>query len=146
MDYNVKVLLDDIRNVLGSADVTKLNGSTIDCFVDFNSLPTSDQIKMLTNFLHSLEFYKQINEKVSNQKVCEKEGHMYGDWYERVSFKCYKGSSFKNRIWCKKCARCGNIEMTFVKPMELIESEEEQQLENEIEILQRKLIKIRKEK
>ncbi len=140
------MVLNAILNVLGNADVSKLDNSTINCFIDFNNLTKLEQIKLLDELLHNLKFYKQIHDERNNQQTCEKEGHIYGEWYESISFKCYKGSSFKNKIWCKKCARCKNIEMTFVKPKELLKKEEEEKIESEIDDLQKRLIKLRKEK
>lgn len=146
MEDNIDLLLNNVLMVFGKADISELDHSTIDFFIEFNKLPRNEQIKMLNTFVNTLKFYKRIHSDEENQLTCEKSGHIYGEWYESVSFKCYKGSSFKNKIWCKKCARCGNIEMTFVKPRELVKIEEEHRLESEIDVLQRKLVKLRGEK
>ena len=57
---------------------------------------------------------------------CEYDNHCYSSWYESVSFENYKGSSFKNKIWCRRCMKCGYVDFTFVKPEEIIKIENEE--------------------
>lgn len=53
-----------------------------------------------------------------NNQLCNENNHIYSLWYETSCFKDYNGSTFKNKIWCRKCEKCGNIDFTFVKPKE----------------------------
>ena len=145
-DNNINMLLDNFLDALSTIKENSPDKSACELAEDFNALPKEYQKELLVKMLDHLKFYTHINQEQLNQKKCEMEGHIYGDWYESVSFKCYKGSSFRNRIWCKKCARCGNVEITFVKPQELVKIDEEQEIKNEIEVLQKKLIRLKNEK
>ena len=52
---------------------------------------------------------------------------------------CFEG----NKVWCRKCARCGDIYFTYVKPNELKKKEEINKLENDIKVLQKKLMNLK---
>ena len=143
MEYNSEKILDNILEVLDNSNVLSINEDTQNFLIDFVNLPREEQLILFNELLDKLKFYKKIHQDKDNQKKCTDEGHLYSSWYERICFKSYKGSTFKNKIWCRKCSRCGHFDYTFVKPIELVKLEEEHNLENEIKVLQKKLTNLR---
>lgn len=144
MEYDSNKILDNLLEIVDSANVTAFDDDTAKFLIDYASLPRKNQIDLLNKFLESLEFYKHFQVETENREKCFKEGHIYADWYERVSFKSYKGSTFKNKIWCKECRRCGDFVISYVEPKEIVKLREEKSLEEQIDVLQRKLTKLRK--
>ena len=119
MEYNSEIVLNNLKDILGKTSIMTFNLETVDFLVKYNNLPRDIQLELLNNILDNVNIYYSNENKKDNQTICLKEGHIYSDWYESVSFKNYNGSSFHNRIWCKECQRCGHVDFTFVKPKEL---------------------------
>ena len=119
MKYCSEIILDNLKDILGKTNIMTFNPETVDFLIKYNDLSRDIQLQLLNNILDSVNMYSSIEKEKTNQTICLKEGHIYSDWYESVSFKNYNGSSFQNKFWCKECQRCGNIHFTFVKPKEL---------------------------
>ena len=69
----------------------------------------------------------KVSVDITNNNVvdnkCENDNHVYSDWFEKECFSNYNGSTFRNKIWCRKCMKCGNVDFTFVKPMNYVNSD-----------------------
>ena len=144
MPIDYELLVDDIIKNLKLEEKNELGEDLITCLSNFKGLSRKNQIELLRKFISHLEFYKKIDDEEKNQKKCESEGHKFLKWYESSSFKNYKGNTFSNRIWCRKCFRCGYVDVRFTKPQEVIDREKEQRTNNEIEDLKRELLILRK--
>ena len=118
MDNNCEIVLNNIKEILNNVIMHYFTDETI-CFLDnFRSLSVDKQLELFNEFLNNVDECRNANIKMLNEQICEKKGHEYSKWYEKISFRNYNGSTFRNKIWCRKCKKCGNIDFTFVKPKE----------------------------
>ena len=141
MEYDSNEILTNLLEILETEDETFFNDSALRFYTDFINLPKDIQVKLFNALLDDLKVYKNMQIDNENKKICEETGHSYSSWYEKVSFKNYRGSTFKNKIWCKKCSKCGDINFTFIKPNELIILDKETESENDRKVLQKKINK-----
>ena len=121
MNYNSDVIFANMKEILSNVDRELLSDETLNFLDDFNNLSKDNQHIIFNSFLSSLSFLKDVEFEQKIKDSCAINGHIYSPWYESVSFDNYKGASFKNKIWCKKCQICGYVDFTFVRPGELIE-------------------------
>ncbi len=119
MKYDGDKILKNMGEILANVKTDSFSNETMEFLSDFNSLTKENQLIIFRSFLASLEFMKDIQEEKRIKEKCAQEGHDYTPWYEKHSFECYNGSTFQNKVWCKKCSRCGYVEFTFVKPPEM---------------------------
>ena len=121
MNNNNKEIFLNLLDILNNTDKSLFNEDTLNFYTSFIGLPLDEQGKIFDSMLNNINYYKKIQQENINKQICEKNGHDYSNWYESYSFRNYRGSTFKNKIWCKKCLRCGDIYFTFSKPNELID-------------------------
>lgn len=121
MEYNTELLLKNIKEIFNNTAIVNFNEETTLFLDDFDNLSIELQLELFNILLENLKYYKSIQLRNINNQKCDKNGHIYSSWYEKNCFNNYNGSSFKNKIWCKKCAICGDVLFTFVKPKELID-------------------------
>ena len=147
MEYDIEKMLNSILELIEKIDNKDLDEGLKNFLFDYAKLSHEYQIEILNELIRHFAIYNRIRINMENERKCAQEGHIYGDWYKGVSNRTLMwGKVIKMDIWCKKCTRCGNVYHTKSEPPELIKLREEKKIENEIEVLQKKLIKLRSKK
>jgi hypothetical protein len=97
----------------------------IDYFKNFD-----DDFKREVTFELSkiIEGYKEEQDKRNNEKICEKNGHIYGKWHkgEYTTYEYYREDQKKypvaHEYWERTCKICGNSEQVNERPKRVIAS------------------------
>ena len=116
MSYDEKKIYENLRTILRSTLIGSFDDETIQFLDDLKSLSIERQHELFSLFVRNVEYCDDILIQNAFKECCELEGHIYSDWYERISSKDYSSSPFKNKVWCKKCKKCNDVYITFIKP------------------------------
>ena len=93
----------------------------------FNNLTRKNQLKVINTMTSSIEenYNNEINER--NKAICEKEGHDFGEWYERrwetqedlVMDHNFFSLPLTMHEYRRECSRCGYTETSKYEPGEI---------------------------
>lgn len=144
MGYNNKKILDSILKIVENIDKYNFDDELKEFLIDISKLPRESQIIIFNSLIDSHQIKNIINFDNEEEKKCNIDGHIFDEWVETVGYRLYFDVSMKHKIWFKKCKRCNYIHYTFLEPEEMFIKREINQINEEIEMLQKRLIKFKK--
>ncbi len=103
---------------------------------NFNKLSKKNKLKVIKSLLSELDYYTSIQKQEDKEAICEREGHVYGEWEYRTwtteELVWDNGPMgyipVEHEEWYRNCSRCGYHEHTDNKPEEIRAEEKKQRI------------------
>ena len=114
----------------------------------FEALTPESQKRALESMLDIIESIAKQEEQEKIRKICEKEGHDFGEWkYYRwhsnsevsVNSNAFPKYQVKHEMWIRTCSKCNLVEKVYTEPEELSKSRREKERKERIEKLEKEL-------
>ena len=124
-----------------------------DIFERFECLSQNTKRKVINDIFEIVAKYIGIQEQENKEKVCEHEGHIFGEWKHNnwteyidavIDHEHVHDYPIEHENWKRTCSRCGFVDKVDYEPQELIDERKEKNKKARIKKLESQLKKLKK--
>ena len=139
--------IKDIVNYIKTPKKKKETEQELELLKRYNSLSLDSRRKVLICLKDWMDTFIENQENKEKKEHCKNEGHIYGEWQYKLYTKnvpVYDAGvqgyiDVECSEWYRTCQRCGYIEKSEYEPKSVTEARLEQEKQEEIKILEKRL-------